>query len=94
MIMDMAFRTECKADAEGVPALLKELGCIMYKSQEPEGPLGTVIFNCKIDCSDLESLRAKMRKLIENDERFIDMHRCYQTLNVGSEPDEDWFKRS
>lgn len=92
----MTFRTECIGDADSVPDLLTLLGLKLVNEEiisdvnAPAYKMGAFTIDSDID---LEELRSRMEKAINNDERFIDMHRCYQTLNEGLEPDEKWYTR-
>lgn len=87
------FRTECEADGERVPALLKELD-LSVKSRfiEEDIPRYNVcVFRIVISEPLLIStLKKRMEFLVKNDKRFADLHRCYQTLQIGENPNEDF----
>jgi hypothetical protein len=93
----MTFRTEAECDNENVPALLNELK-VQLKAQHDisdslcdDYKMG--LFTIEVpERFSLEDFRKLMMDLINNDKRFVDMHRCYQTLNVGLEPDSKWYE--
>lgn len=90
------FRTEGFGDGKRVPLLLKELALSLADNQELKDPVNddwemdqfTIVSDL-----ELEALRKQMADKIDEDKRFIDMHRCAQTLALGEEPDEEWFLR-
>lgn len=92
------FRVEAPCDAERVPGLLNKLK-ESFPSLELkfEKNVGDELFTLTAysfsvnDVEDVEPIRQVMIKLIEGDDTYVDMHRTYQTLNEGSEPNEDWF---
>lgn len=89
-----AFRTEMSADNNRVPSLMEAMGLILESETEisepsvPEYKMGVFTFYASLE---LEQLRTNMEQLVENDDRFVDMHRCYQTLSEGTEPDDFWY---
>lgn len=90
------FRTECQADNENVPQLLyrmkakKTQGKIINDAIAPAHTMGVFTFQLNNTWS-LENVREYMKVLIESDPIFIDMHRCYQTLAEGLEPNNQWY---
>lgn len=87
------FRTECEYDGKNVAALLGELGLSIQSSSMVEDRPGynLCIFSFVVpDNSSVADMQQRMKILVDNDERFIDMHRCFQTLQEGSEPNEGW----
>jgi len=92
----MTFRTEMECDNKNIPALLDALAVQLKVQREisdrlvPSYKMG--VFTIEVpEQYSLESFRDSMINIIENDERFIDMHRCHQTLNIGLEPDNKWY---
>lgn len=96
MMTQYAFRTECAFDGKQVPALLSALGVRDFT--------GTIVNDIRVPVYEmvvfrfqspitLDEFRRRMEEIVESDSRFTDMHRCYQTLAVGYEPDEKWFLR-
>lgn len=88
------FRTECEYDGKNVPALLAELGLTIQSSRIIEDRPGynLCVFAIVIpqDLSIAE-VKNKMELLVGSDERFVDMHRCFQTFAEGNEPNEEWY---
>jgi hypothetical protein len=83
------FKVEDCCDSPRVPLLLKEL-CV-----ELENDTGGTFTILVTDDTELEAFRERMEALVDGeDERFIDMHRCGQTLKEGLEPDYEWFRRN
>lgn len=83
------FRTECYDDGERVPELLKELGLtLVSEKMVPDGPRWYLwIFTVNIpDQKTVDNIKEQMEFLINNDKRFIDLHRCYQTFQEGENP--------
>lgn len=89
-----SFRTEMEADNERVPELMRVLGLSIsgYRSVSDnllsEYKMGVFCFESQMSLSELEQL---FEAEIETNELFVDMHRCYQTLAVGEEPNEKWY---
>lgn len=88
------FRTEGPFDGEKerAEALIAELDLsILRHWQESDGPDWILdLFTVETDIEDVEVLRAKMDELILSDERFVDLHRCSQTLNNGNAPKDPY----
>lgn len=90
-----AFRTECEVDNKRVPALLAALGVTEFDESStvdglvPDYRMGVFRFQAE---GSLDEIHDRMSYLVANDPRFIDMHRCHQTLAEGSEPDEEWWR--
>lgn len=91
------FRTEHECDNDRVPALLTAMGLTVETSSiindpiSPDYRMGVFSF---LSPKELEELQLQMSVLIEEDEWFVDMHRCYQTLAEGSAPNETWSTHS
>ena len=90
------FRTECAIDSENVPALLELIGVEMLEEKTLKDSLcdawemGQFTFLSKTD--DLEIMRRVLANAINyNEELFPDMHRCWQTLEKGSKPNNEWY---
>lgn len=98
--MKLTFRTEGFNDGERVPVLLESVGlseCLINRDvlKDPVNENWEMdVFSLELpDGTDIEEVRSKLETKIYGDDRFIDMHRCAQTLAVGDEPDEEWFRR-
>ena len=95
----ITFRTEGPNDEKRVDLLLKLMGwkpCFLCKVTDPSLSQGWYHYQYIMavpETSELEVHRGRMEEFISNDERLVDMHRCFQTLAEGKFPDEDWFKR-
>ena len=93
----MTFRSECICGTATIPALLSKLGVKIHKVDEPSikdkqrmSEKGVYTIEVQ-DNHTLESLRALMTKEIEQEGIFLNLHKCYQTLNLGMSPDERHF---
>jgi len=87
------FRTECERDGERVPALLNELGVAIERKTLSECVPGynVCVFSFLIQQGvTVKQMKLKMEFFIRNDPRFVDLHRCYQTLQAGDIPSEVW----
>lgn len=92
----MTFRTEMESDNKNIPTLLKVLSVQLKVQRNVSDKLVNSykmgVFTIEVpEQYSIESFRDLMRSIIENDERFVDMHRCHQTLNIGLEPDNKWY---
>lgn len=90
--MKVTFRTECISDADKVPQLLVGLGVTHFDKKiidDSVCPMASFAFDLSNKRSFLQC-KQLMQTLIHNTSRFEDMHRCYQTLNVGTAPNERW----
>lgn len=89
------FRTETDADNERVPALLVAIDATLLSERiisEPSYPTYKMgVFTIESE-HGLSELKRSIYDLVfsNDDDRFADMHRCFQTLNEGNEPDELW----
>ncbi len=95
----MTFRTEMSGDNERVPALLESLGVKLKGQKEisdvymPDYKMG--LFTIEVpDNYSVDEFRAFMEANIDSNPQFVNMHRCFQTLKEGFEPDEEWFIRN
>lgn len=94
--MKVAFRTESSFDNERVPNLLRELGVVYAEEVEvsdsvnPNYKIGVYSFNLPNNES-FTDFRERMIELIETNKEFVDMHRCWQTVAEGEEPNEKWY---
>lgn len=91
----LTFRTEMAGDNERVPLLLEVAGCELVNQQEISDPLMKAykmgLYTIMLPAGvSLKEFHKKFITIIDSDERFVDMHRCWQTLNLGDEPNEDW----
>jgi hypothetical protein len=81
------FRAECLFDGERVPDLLKALK--LNQARNINNANRNDIYSFYIpDGIPLDEIKEQMTALIDNDIRFVDMHRCFQTLHEGYEPNE------
>lgn len=86
------FRTEGPFDGEKerAEALIAELKLTIRRHwKEPDAVNDRWLFDMytvESDIEDIEELRAKMDELIVNDDRFMNLHRCAQTLDNGPWP--------
>lgn len=93
------FRTEGFDDGDRVPLLLEQLYAKLVVREELKDPaIESWImdaFTIEVtDDTELEEFRTRMEAFVDGeDERFINMHRCAQTLKEGLEPDEYWFRK-
>lgn len=91
------FRTEMSGDNENVPALIEALGLRLVSTDElsdqnlPAYKMGK--FTVDIGDWEIEDLRGEMEMFTLVHDQFIDMHRCYQTLQLGTEPNNQWYMR-
>ncbi|HCH0249100.1 TPA: hypothetical protein NKB28_004301 [Vibrio parahaemolyticus] len=95
----MTFRTEMSGDNERVPALLGSLGVKLKEQKEisdvymPDYKMG--LFTIEVpDNYSVDEFRAFMEATIDSNPQFVNMHRCFQTLKEGLEPDEEWYIRN
>ncbi len=83
------FRTECKHDNAQVPALLKSIGVKNYIKKTLNDPVlptwAMGQYTIKTDDTFTQLIK-KLKNEIDNNNKFVDMHRCYQTLNTGHHP--------
>jgi hypothetical protein len=83
------FRTEGPFDGERerTEGLIRELDLkVLRRWTEPDGVNSSWMldfFKIETDIGDVEVLRRKMEELIYGDRRFIDLHRCSQTLRYA-----------
>lgn len=92
----MTFRTECAFDADLVPSLMDELSFAIVDRKMiqdavcPSFEMG--MFTIEVpEHYTVEDVRSIMCSKIDCDDQYIDMHRCYQTLNEGLTPNEKWY---
>ena len=81
----MTFRTECAHDIQRVYPLLEKLN---VELSNQDGCIFTIKARESVD-----RVRERMVSLIMKGDRFVDLHRCFQTLNTGTEPDNFWFMK-
>lgn len=83
-----AFRTEMAGDRRGAEQLIEEMKYTIMSHRVEEDAPGYYldVFVVKSTVGDVEALRQRMQSLVENDTRFVDLHRCWQTLDKGAEP--------
>lgn len=79
--MIFSFSVKCEADARKVPELLEFLGIDTYTNDPAE------VFTIEVSKACADTIRARMKEAVDNNKCFGDMHRCYQTLKAGTEPD-------
>ncbi|KJG36165.1 hypothetical protein UA32_17235 [Photobacterium angustum] len=96
----MTFRSECICGTATIPAFLSKLGVKIHKvdianepSTKAKQRMGEKdVYTIEVqDNHTLESLRELMTKEIEQEGMFLNLHKCYQTLNLGMSPDERHF---
>ena len=88
--MKITCRTECVADKERAIDLVKTLGVSDIQTiEKPEYVIITFILPW---CATIEPLRSHLEQVINSDPRFIDLHRCYQTMQEGDKPNDEWYK--
>lgn len=93
----MTFRSECICGTATIPALLSKLSVKIHKVEEPsiktkQRMSEKGIYTIEVqDNHTLESLRELMTKEIEQEGMFLNLHKCYQLLNLGMSPDERHF---
>lgn len=84
------FRTEGPFDGERerAEALIAEMGLGIMKHWTEADSINSDwlmdFFTVESDIQDIEDLREEMEKVISNDKRFVDLHRCSQTLVAGN----------
>lgn len=83
------FRAECWFDGTRVPELLKALNLNQTRNIDNADRDDLYSFHIP-DSASINDLKETMQILIDNDTRFYDMHRCWQTLQEGYEPNEDF----
>jgi hypothetical protein len=82
------FRTECFFDCGPATLLLAEMGIKEYYFKTiGDYMMGSFTFESK---KSLMELKYEMYHICE--ENFEDLHRCYQTLAVGENYEENWFE--
>ncbi|OBU32056.1 hypothetical protein C0W66_06535 [Photobacterium kishitanii] len=95
----MTFRSECICGTATIPALLSTLGVKIHKAEvvndhsaEPKCHKWEMdVYTIEVqDNHTLESLRELMVRVIEREGMFLDMHKCHQTLNLGTSPSENY----
>lgn len=93
MTKKYTFRTEgFDFQNELAPKLAEECGLtINHTEVERENELLIHIHHCTSNLP-FDVIKSKMKRLAWGDDRYIDMHRCSQTLAEGDEPNEDWWK--
>lgn len=84
----LTFRTECDFDNDRVPALLAEIGVDLKEVVVSDGNIFTLLTE-----HSLETFRQQMKTVIDHDMEYVDLHRCHQTLNTGTEPNNEWYER-
>ncbi|WP_235868988.1 hypothetical protein [Photobacterium kishitanii] len=93
----MTFRSECICGTATIPALLSKLGVKIHKAKAVNDHSAETkchkwemdVYTIEVqDNHTLESLRELMARVIEQEGMFLDMHKCYQTLNLGTSPSE------
>jgi len=97
--MIITFRTECEADGANVLDLLEHAKIKYTKCTSKLIPDALVpdykmwMYTLEIeDNVEIEALKKRLQESIDNEPRFVDMHRCFQTLIEGTEPNERWFE--
>ena len=91
----MTFRTECKHDNQFVPNLIGQLGARITKvrlrpfNNDQTFLYGVFTIETNDECS-VKEFQQRMKSHLETSTEFFDLHRCYQTLNEGDEPNVDW----
>lgn len=90
-----SFRTEFVEDSPRALQLIEALGLKPTSAwTEADGSWRLGFFTVESEES-LETLRKRMEETAIGDPaRFADLHRCYQTLAEGDEPNELWYRRS
>jgi len=86
----MTFRAESEYDAERVPLLLEAIGIkeyIKHTNADDSLEAKKSIFTIKTEI-EMSVFSVMMEYLIEKDDRFLGMSRCYQTLSEGFKPDD------
>lgn len=84
-VTEYTFRTEFSGDAPRAVTLLQTIGVTDQTMViEDEGTLTISVHTFKIDEPDLEKVRDRLKALVwGQDPRFVDLHRCEQTLAKG-----------
>ena len=88
----MAFGIEEEELSILVPLLLKSLG---VRWVNPNRTVGES-FVIEVDSSEtLDSFTARMARCVHgHQDKYIEMHRCYQTLALGRAHNDNWRKRN
>ena len=88
------FRTEAECDIPKARDMLKALNAKHIREASVSDPnlssweMGIFTFDSG---RSLKSLQGLMYKLMRINPRYVDLHRCAQTLNPGTEPNNEWF---
>lgn len=86
--MIMSFNAECEFDAMRVPEFLMTA---MIRNWAIVRVIGLTFV---IDVEEsVEITQYRMMEVVDNIDKFADMHRCYQTLQEGTEPNREWYKK-
>jgi hypothetical protein len=97
VIMRIAtFRTEFEFDADAARDMVNTLGLTIVKDyvlgDGSEPHVANHVFTVQIpDNETFESLHQRMCGLISVDTRFMDLHRCEQTLKEGDDFKDPWY---
>jgi hypothetical protein len=85
------FRTEAACDIPRAKELLKTLSVEIASEKTiddanmPSYKMGLFHIKMPTDMT-VGDLASKIEQLTVSDERFVDLHRCYQTLRLGDTP--------
>lgn len=80
------FRTEMEADIHRASMLLDLIGVTYNVNIQQDGPVvgfNLGYFTCLTPMS-FDEFKSEIQHQINTDSRFVDLHRCYQTLSIGN----------
>ena len=92
MELHVSFRPEFAADEVRVEALLGEIETVFTK-RPGDGDFPLATYTVKIE-NDIQDFYSRFKDCMYSREKYDILHRCIQTMQIGTEANEDWYKKT